>query len=222
MELPKPIEIINEVISEIEGIESLVPDHGERFRGWYLEKIPEENTVLPLGYKDISYKFPVSDFRYKFYMPKVLSFSGGTIYYKNGERKLGVFRFPIDSSGKYITPIPLDPKKLMEMSEETLKELIKDRKVLLFEAYRIPQFGFKFFSLTEEDFLKIKEITDRDFFIGFKQQYENEMVKRVNEVKEKITSVPNFLLILQNVLDLIQKDMDEVAKITDKIIRNEM
>ena len=88
----------------------------------------------------------------------------------------------------------------------------------MFEAFRIPQFGFTFFEMDALDIKKISEITNINFAIDIKSNYCNTLDKKIAEVIEKIEGLPNFLLILKTTLDENSGDLEEVARITNKII----
>lgn len=207
-------------IEELKEIgERLDLKYGDRYRGWYLIKEELRDEKLPLNYqdKDIYYNFKIADYNYRWVMPPKLEFSNGTIYYSEAERRLGVFRFP-QKDGKFSAPIKFDQNDFMKMSKEEIEDLLENRKVLTFEAFRIPQFGFEFMDISDKDFEDIAGRTDRSFMREIKTHYLNELNTRISKVKDKIESVCNYLLILENVLNLQWKDLDEVSHATNNII----
>ncbi len=209
-----------EVLEDIKGSTHLELDHGEDYKGWYLTKTPLEKKKLPLGFKDLEFEYPVSDYNFKFIMPPLISFNKGTIYYSDAERLFGVFRFPTNDKGEYNTPINLDVKKMVnELSQEQLENLMKKKSVLTFEAYKIARFGFHFFDLSDIDFNKIYEIIGSDNMKELRKRYTNELSSRIEEIKERIKGIPNYLLIMRNVLN---RDLDfkEVSSLTNDVIRN--
>jgi len=210
-----------EEIKDIEGSENMEPLWGERFRGWYLTKTEKSCDSMPVGFQDYQYPLRISDYNYRFIMPSKLEFEDGLITYTAGERLLGVFRFPRDKDGKYASPISWNREQLenlLSMSEEQLKELLGKGEVLTFEAFRTPQFGFEFLDLSPVDFSKIGMVTESDFLIWFRQRFEIELNRRIEEVKTKIKSTPNILFILLSVLNRRAPDMKEVGLMTDGII----
>lgn len=210
-----------EILEDIKGAVHLEPFHGERFRGWYLFKTALRKEWVWLNYKDKKYEFTVCDFNFRFVMPSKIEFADGLISYSEGERLLGVFRFPRDKHGKFCAPICLDQKKLDEMIEESKKdieEMLSMKPPLVFEAFRIPQYGFELPDLDSQATERISELTDIDYVGSLKKEHEKIIAQKTEEIKAKILSIPNYLLILRNVLDRHWKDFDEVSRMTDKII----
>jgi len=214
--------IVPEVLVDIENAEHLELEHGERFRSWYLTKTVLRKELLPLNYKDLElkYEFVVCAYNIRFIMPPKIEFIGGLISYSSAERKLGIFRFPRDEEGNFCSPISIeDMKKIqMKLTENNIRDLLKRKEPLVFEAFRIPQHVFEFFSVSDRSFVEISDITDKSFSDAIKRQYEMELQKKITIVKEKISSSPNYLLILQNSLNFHWKNLDEVSIVTDKII----
>lgn len=211
-----------ETLVDLEGFDALVKTCGERFMGWYRSKNRVRMEEHPLSYeeKNLTYNFKVCDYNYKFIMPMKIEFSEGMIAYSDAERHLGVFRFPQKEDGRFSAPVPLN--KMVEdvenMTEEEVQELLKNKKVLTFEAFRIPQFGYEYVDIEASDLEDIARLTDRPFARAIREQFEWEVNRREEEVKEKIKSSVNYLLILQSVLDFRQKDMAEVSYMTNNII----
>lgn len=212
-----------EYLTDIEGADHLFHDWGERFRGWYMFRhfLREEEHDLHYPGKDVSYTFKVCDYHFKWIMPSMLEFIEGSIAYDKPERLLGVFRFPQNADdGHFSAPIPMKKisEDLKKMSKKEIEDMIKDRKVLTFEAFRIPQFGFEFISLEDEDLEAIAKQTDRSFAREIRAQFESEISAKEDEVREKILASPNNLLILENVLNRQLRDMAEVSKMTSGIL----
>jgi len=218
---PKECSCPPEEVKDIEGSENMEPEWGERFRGWYLTKTEKSCDLQSVGFQDYQYPLRICDYNYRFIMPSKLDFEDGLITYTAGERLLGVFRFPRDADGKYSSPISWNRKQvegLLSMSEEQLKELLQKSEVLTFEAFRTSQFGFEFLDLSPVDFAKISMVTGSAFLSEFRQRYETELNRRIEEVKFKIRSAPNNLFILLSILNRRAPDMKEVLLMTDGII----
>ena len=212
-----------EELKDVEGGTHLEIEHGERFRGWYSFKTPVREEVIPLNYYDkgLKYNFSICDYNFRFVMPSKIEFADGLITYSDGERKLGVFRYPRDGTGKFCAPLCLGQKELDEMiesSEEELKRLLSMKAPLTFDAFKIPQYGFELFDLNLQASERISKLTDIDFAEMVKRKHEGLIVEKTEEIKGKILADCNYLLILQNVLDRHWKDFEEVSKMTDNII----
>jgi len=225
----KPVKVAEarpaEDLIDIEGADSLQNYYGARFNGWYLFKIYLNKQSYPLNYKDtdVSYDFDIFDYNIRFIMPPFIEFSKGSIPYSDDERRLGVFRFPKDTDGKYKAGVPKnDVKKQLEkfknLSEKELRKMLENSKVLTFEAFRIPQHGFEYISLSDKDVEAISKLTDPGFAKQLKSEYDNYKKQKMTEVKERILSGCDYLLILKQVLDLEITDLEEASKITDGII----
>ena len=211
-----------EEVKDIEGSEHMEHEWGDdRFRGWYLTKTEMNCEPQELGFEDVKHPLRVSDYNYRFIMPSIIDFVDGIITYTPAERLLGVFRFPRDVDGKYLSPVTLDRdtiEGLLNMSEDQLKDLLKNREVLTFEACRTPQFGFEFLDLTSVDFARIELATCAKFRKSFQDQFDVELKRRIEEVKTKIRSTPNNLFILLSVLNRRGPDLKEVTLMTDGLI----
>jgi len=228
----EPVERASPVdVTDIDGSENLEHEWGDRFRGWYLTKTPLKAETFPLGIDDLTYRFTVCDYNIRFIMPSKLEFIDGLITYTPAERLLGVFRFPRNQDGFFAAPVTLKQKeigKLLEMTPEQIQELIGKREVLTFEAFRVPQFGFEFLSISEKDFIEIERLTGGNryrvitgttakFSKEFRQHYETKLNAKFDEVKEKIKSTPNNLLILENTLNR-NLAVQEISSMTSGII----
>jgi hypothetical protein len=217
-----PAETHHEDLVDIEGFDHMAHDWGERFTGWYMAKVPLDKQTVPLNYKDtdLSYTFTVADYHYQWFMPSILEFSSGTITYSDGHRRLGVFRFPKDAEGKFGAPLPngKTQEELITLSEEEIRELVSNREVLTFEAFRIPQYGFHYLTISDHEFDELAKITDPDFAKQIQGHFEGELATKITEVKEKIEATPNYLLILRNVLDFHLTDMREMISMTGGIL----
>ncbi len=212
-----------EELIDVEGGTHLEIEHGERFLGWYSFKIPVRKEEIPLNYQktDLKYEFTVCDYNFRFVMPSKVEFVDGLITYSDGERKLGIFRYPRDEGGKFCAPISLDAKKLDETvnsPKEELDKLLTMKPPLVFEAYRIPQYGFELFDLDLKAQEQISELTDIDFVESLKKLHTNFIDEKTAEIRSKILSDCNYLLILRNVLDRQWKDFSEISFATNKII----
>lgn len=212
-----------EELFDIKEATHLGIDHGERFIGWYLFKKFLKEIELPLNYPsdpEKKYSFKIYDYNFRFIMPPSLEYSRGIITYTEGERRFGVFRFPQKSDGTFSNPIIFDKKKnpLKTLTKDQMKDLLGKRKVLTFEAFRIPQFGFEQFFLDDKELDRIADITDRGFARDLRKEYESTINRKTSEVKVKIENHSNYLLILKNVLNLQWRNLEEVAKATDNII----
>ena len=212
-----------ETLTDVPGGTHLEHEYGERFRGWYAFKTPLKKEKAPLNYrkKEIEYEFTISEHVIRFVMPSALEFEDGLITYTNGERDLGVFRFPRDGDGKFCAPIHLGEKELDDMvnsSEGELKRLLSRKPPLVFEAFRIEQFCFQCFDLDIKAERDISLITNLDFADSLRMDHLHYIDERMNEIRDKIMSLPNYLLILRNVLSRQREDYDEVSIMTNKII----
>lgn len=201
----------------------MAKEHGERFIGWYSYKKPLNKETIPFKYQNemISYQFITYDYNYRFVMPTKIEFIGGSISYTDPERMLGVFRFPRDEEGNFITPFSISKEeinKMMELPEKDLKKILFNRKPLVFNAFSIPQFGFEIFNINEFNFKELINLTDLKFAHSVKEELDRIIALKVEEVKQKILSKPNYLLILRNVLDRQLQDFKEVSDMTEKII----
>jgi hypothetical protein len=212
-----------EELIDVEGGTHLEIEHGERFLGWYSFKTPIRKEEIPLNYKKtaLKYEFTICDYNFRFVMPPKIEFVDGFITYSDGERELGIFRFPRDQDGKFCAPISLDQKKLDEMvnsPKEELDKLLLMKPPLVFEAFRIPQYGFELFDLDAQARERISKLTDIDFVESLKREHGDFIVEKTKKIKSNILSICNYLLILRNVLDHQWKDFNEISLMTNKII----
>ena len=201
----------------------LPDEHGERFEGWYLFKTPLRKEGHPLNYKDtdLTFQFILSDFNCRFVMPTELEFVEGTITYTEGERKLGVFRFPRNEEGNFVAPLTIKDEEIqvmMDLPEEELHKILTSRKPLVFNAFQIPQFGFEYIDISDYHFKEIEKLTDPEFVGLMRDEQARIIGDKIEEIKEKICSSPNYLLILKTTLNRQWKDLSEVAAATNKII----
>jgi len=210
-----------EEIKDVEG-SNLEHIYGERFRGWYVTKKFLRAESLPLNYKDfnLSYRFNIFDNRYRFVMPAKLEFDGKLITYSVGDRNLGMFRFPRDAQGNFSAPISLSHKSLnvVDMSPEEVVKVLAKKPPLVFEAFKVPQYGFELIDVLEKDAQELATITDNSFAEMVKKEYDKFFSERTNEVLEKIKSTPNFLLILENTLGRQLRNLNEISVMSDGII----
>lgn len=198
-------------------------EYGERYEGWYFRKIFTKKKDLTLNYvgKKLTYSFDMYNFNFRFVMPSIINFLDGTITYSNGERELGVFRFPRDKDGKFCAPISLDGNKkneFMNFSKEDMDELLTRKNPLVFEAFRISQYGFETFGITGSIIEDIFEATDSDFVDNVKRLSDRIIKENTTKIIELISFSPNYLLILKNVLNRQWVDLEKVALVTGNII----
>jgi hypothetical protein len=219
-----------EYLEDIAGSDHLKHLWGDRFRGWYQKTIFNRTELISLGVDDLTYQLKVCTFEFRFIIPpRVEFFKGigaegkleyGIIDYSEPERLLGVFRYPLDEKGFFASPIR-DQKideNILNLSVEDIQNLINKKKVLTFEAFRVPYYGFQYFNIKEKDFNEISIIAGNSVSDSIRGTYEKEMSVRMSTVKEKIESSPNILLILQNILDRKLVDEKEISTMTGNII----
>jgi len=209
------------ILEDVEGSEHLALEYGERFQGWYSSKTHVRTESLPLNRNDLTYHFNISNYNYRFVMPMKVEFAGGLISYSDGDRALGVFRFPRDENGNFVAPISLKPKNIddvMSLTEGEIKDILSRQMPVVFDAYKVPQYGFEYLDISEFNLQEIGNITDSGYAQEIKNEFEKGLKTHLNEILAKITSTPNFLLILQNILDKKLKDLNETAVMTDNII----
>jgi hypothetical protein len=216
-------------LEDITGSDHLEPEWGEHFRSWYVTKTFERKENFSLPYEQ-SIELDVFNFQYRFIMPAKIEFSRGLdgdgkimygiISYSEAERLLGVFRFPLDDKGFFSTPISANDTAnfIKNFSDDELRDLISRKKVLTFEAFRTPFFGFEFFNIMGSKFEAVEKIVGSTFTNSLRRSYDSEMAIRIEDVKSKIKVLPNYLLILQNVLDLRWRDEKEISTMTNGII----
>lgn len=219
-----------EYLEDIKGSDHLELDWGYRFRGWYRTQSFKKTESVSLGPNDLTYQFKVCEYQFRFILPSRVEFykgigeegkvEYGIISYGEGERLLGVFRYPLGTDGFFAAPLTTVDiqKQLVDLTPEQVKDLIQKKKVLTFEAFRIPFFGFEYFSLSEFDFSEIKKVAGEDVTSSIRRTYETEVEHKLDTVKEKILSLPNYLLILQNVLDLHWRNEKEISTMTGGIL----
>jgi hypothetical protein len=207
-------------LEDIEGAEHLQNEYGERFKGYYLFKEFLRTQTLPLGYENLSYRFNISKFEIRFIMPSCLIFSGGTVSYSLTEREFGIFRFPRHHDGSFSTPMNVNKvlESINNLSDSEVQRLLNSPQPLVFDAYRIPTYGFEYIHLTDSHFKDIEMLTTQGHSLQMREEYDSKYKALLDGVKRKITSGCNFLLILQNVLDRNWKDLEEVAEATGNII----
>ena len=207
-----------EIVHDTKDFLPLEAKYGDRFVGWHVLKTELRVERLPLGMKELTYPFTICDYNYRFLMPERLEFAKGGITYSGPERILGIFRFPLDENGKFY-----NTDSITGLSEEQVKAVLLARKPVIFEAFRIPQFGFEFPNLTEKDLEEIENISDQKTASDIKFNHAKILDEKERDVIGKIEVQPNFLLILKNMLNEETKDFNKVSRITNKIInKNEI
>ena len=210
-----------EELFDIKDSRHIALDHGDPFKGWYFTKTFVKKQSIDLSYKGekISYSFLIHDYNYKFIMPMKLDFLGGLAAYSEGERKLGLFRFPRDVAGRFVPPLSIKKiESIIDMSDEDVKKALSRKTPLMFEAYKIPQFGFEFFDVTKFNLKEIASFTDKAFVKEIEQEHKRVLAVKTEEILDKISSLPNYLLILLSVLNNEVTDLDKVSEETNNII----
>jgi hypothetical protein len=224
-----------ETSSDLHASELMEQTWGERFRGWHYLKTFKKHELVTLrqGHKQvhqpITYRFKVCTYMFKFIMPERIEFHKGiasdgkieygVIKYTEDERLLGVFRYPLTGTGFFSPPISSDIRKtLMNLTVEQLQDLTQNKKVLTFEAFRLPFYSFDYFSISEKDFDEIKKLVPEDISNSVRTTYENQLNIYLSDVKTKIENQSNILLILQNILDLKYKNEKEISVMSGNII----
>jgi hypothetical protein len=211
--------------------ESLGSAWGERFRCWHRFQTFSGTEIIQLipEMPDLTYRLNVFDYQFKFILPERVEFlrdiNDGkveycTIKYKEAERLHGVFRYPMNEKGFFMVPLNIDQlnEEIKKLSEKDIEELIRRKKVLTFEAFRIPFSGFKYYLISGSDFEGIGKLAGTDVSSSIRRGYEAELESRISAVKKKIKSLPDYLLILQNILDLKYRNEKEISVMTDNII----
>ena len=89
-------------------------------------------------------------------------------------------------------------EELNKLSEEDIKKLLQAPSPLVFEAFRIPKYGFDYMDISEANFAEIEELSNTNFSVKLRQEYDQKIASLMAEIRLKITSGCNFLLILQN------------------------
>jgi len=212
--------------NEFSDATPLEPVYGEKFRSWYLFKTFLRKQSLPLEYKDfdLNYLFPMWDYNYRFMMPEKFEFSKGTISYTKADRTLGVFRFPRNKEGDFFTPLTTKEihKKIEEslntLSREQIERMLELQAPVVFNAFKIPRYGFEYIDVSDFNLKEISDITDSEFSADLKKEFDHTIEEKISEVKQKILSLPNYLLILENTLDRQLRDLKEVSFMTNEII----
>lgn len=212
-----------ESTKKIESAIPMAPVHGERFENWYLFKTFRRNQSLPLGHKDLSYRFTVMDYNYQFVMPAKISFSAGTISYDDAQRLFGVFRFPRNAQGEFFTPLSVAEiqKKIdgmKDLTEEQVNKMLELSQPVVFTAFKIPHYGFEYIDVSDFTLKEISDLINPEFVTEFKTEFNRNLEEKVSIVKQKISSNPNYLLILENTLNKNLKDFDEIATMSNGII----
>lgn len=207
---------------EICGATPLNLKYGERFEGWYLSKTLLRRQGLPLNYKDfgLSYSFAVCDYNYKFILPAKIEFYKGVITYTDADRLLGVFRFPRNKEGDFFTPLFAKEiqEKIQGGIDNITREMLELKPPVVFNAFKIPQYGFQYIDISEFNFNEVLNLTDSDFVKQFRSEYESYVEDKTQEIRAKILSLPNYLLILKNTLNRQLRDLNEVSIMTNEII----
>ena len=206
----------SETLVDLDDAEHLYLKHGDRFLNWYMFKSFNKKETLPLGKDSLSMEFDISEFTVKFVMPSTIKVSDGMISYSTGERLLGMFRFPRNLEGDFLSPF--SKKDGRDWSKITPEELARMPHPLVFEAFRIPTHTFQYSDLTDSALVKITELCGAEHAEIFKLRHGEMLQAALGKILERIESGHNFLLILGEVLCRKRVDLDEVAAETDKII----
>lgn len=206
----------NETLVDLDDGEHLYLKYGDRFLNWYMFKSLKKKETLPLGKDDLSMEFDIVEFEVKFIMPPMVKVSEGLISYSTGERLLGMFRFPRNLDGEFLSPF--SKKDTRDWSGITPEELSRMPHPLVFEAFRIPVHTFQYADFTENTFKKIADLCGAEQAEVFKSRYDEMLQVTLGKISDKIKSGLNFLLILEDVLCRKRIDLDKVAVETDNII----
>lgn len=211
-----------EDVVDIPGAKNMEHEYGPRFKGWYLFKEFVRKETLPIGFEDVNYKFNVFGYEAVFIIPSKIEFPAGIISYSQAERELGVFRFPRTIEGEFTTPVSLTREKIDEtvqsMTEEDLANLLKAPLPLVFNAFKIPHYGFEYFDFSPTDVQEIERITTPEHALNLKRSHEEALSNLLIIIRNKIESGCNYLSILQNILDRNWKHLPDAAIATDDII----
>jgi phosphoribosyl 1,2-cyclic phosphodiesterase len=207
-----------EDLVDVPGAEHLALKYGDAFQSWYLFKTFKRHESVASGYQNSSCIFSVYDYSFRFVIPSRIEIGAGVISYSDADREFGVFRFPRDEQGNFVSPLTLPKGDVLSLSEEEIKGLLKRQRPIVFDAYKIPRFGFEYFSVSNEEFSAVAGITTVEHAESLKASYESQISIRVEEVKGKISMLPNTLLILRKVLNREMENLDEVATATNNII----
>jgi len=210
-------------LKDIDGGEHWALKYGDRFEGWYLVKSFLRKESIPLNYKDtdLTYRFNIFDFNVRFIMPPKIEFPAGIISYSTGDRHLGVFRFPRDTEGNFTAPLKLTTESASEvinLTDSQAREMVNRRAPLVFDAYKIPQYGFHFFDMSDFNLQELAAITDTGFVEELRQEHDRFFSYTYVDIQQRIIASPNFLLILKNVLNREWQNLEEVAFATNEII----
>ena len=221
---------MTQYVEDIPGSEHLKDLWGDRFRGWYQTQLLKRTELISLEVHELTYQLKVCDFQFRFVMvPRLEFFRGlngegkteyGIIDYSQEQRLLGVFRFPWDEKGFFASPLSMEKIRsdFMFLTADEMKDLIQKKKVLTFEAFRTPYFGFEYFKMTESDFNEITILAGGVISDKIRSTYEKDLADRMSIVKTKIESLPDNLLILQNILDQKYTNEKEISEMTSNII----
>ena len=221
---------MTQYVEDIPGSIHLKDTWGDRFRGWYQTQLFKRTELISLKPGDLTYQLKVCDFQFRFVMPPRVEFlkgidaegkiEYGIIDYSQEQRLLGVFRFPLGEKGFFASPLSTEKIRsdFMFLTAQEMKDLIKNKKVLTFEAFRVPFFGFEYFNMTESDFNEITILAGDTVSDTIRSTYKRDMEERMSIVKEKIKCLPNNLLILQNILDQKYINEKEISEMTGSII----
>lgn len=219
-----------EKLEDITGSDHLEHEWGERFRGWYRTMVFDRTQQIELPGDDLTYQFKVSKYQYRFIIsPRVEFYKGlgeggkaeyGIISYSEPERLFGIFRYPMDEQGNFVAPLSMEKiqEQVINLSHDEKLELLKNRKVLTFEAFKIPYFGFEYFTISDGDFEVVEKLAGTDFMSSIRGTYTKELEHRILYIKQRISGLPNYLLILQNVLDRKLTNDEEIAQMSGGII----
>jgi hypothetical protein len=211
-----------ELLDDVPGAEHLELKWGERFRGYYLFKTFLRTESLPLE-SDLTYRFNISKYEVKFVMPPKVEFVNGIISYSLAEREMGIFRYPRTAENTFTSPIDIQKKidGINKLTPMEVQQLLKAPRPLVFEAYKIPIYGFDYLDISEANFKGIEQLTSTVFSIQMREEFDSRINQLMGNIKAKIENGCNFLLILQNVLDLNWKSLEDLATATENIIRIE-
>lgn len=217
---PKCGERASETLSDIENAENLYIKYGERFRNYYLFKTFKRMESLPLGVGDLTQEFNIYEYSVQFVTPGTVMLKEGFINYSNGERQLGIFRFPRLPTGEFLSPFSkdIDMSVLNSMKAEDLDKILGLPRPLVFEAFRIPHHTFQYSSIDDVAYEKIVGACGEKHAELYKSKHGAALQETLEKIAAKIARGPNFLLILENVLCSRRSDFEAVALETENII----
>jgi len=209
-----------EILEDIPGAVHLEPLYGSRFKSYYLFKKVLDTFHMINGLDGSVFLLPAYIFEVRFIMPPHIKFPGGIISYSLAEREFGVFRFPRDQFGDFVSPIAvhINLNELNNITQQEIETLLTRPQPLVFDAYKIPYHGFEFVDLSECKLNEIETVCGLDYATRVKHDYDEKYEQLMKIILDKINRMSDYLLILENILYRYRINLDEVVKETDGII----